>query len=306
MIYTEQTMKAMRIAYDAHHGQLDKGGAPYINHPFHVAESMRTEDETVAALLHDIVEDTPVTFDDLLRAGFSAAAVDAVRLLTKSDDADYDAYIRAIKENPIARRVKISDLRHNMTLSRIGMTESTMTPSVRARREKYQHSYDFLTDTVVRHATIADLDAIARVEAECFPPAEAASRKSFARRLEHFADHFWLLFEEDRLVSFVNGMVTDHPTLSDDMYDDASMHNPAGAWQMIFGVNTVPDRRRSGLAARLLHLAIREACEQNRAGLVLTCKTHMLPYYAKFGFINEGPSASAHGGAEWYQMRLTL
>ena len=306
MIYTEQTMKAMRIAYDAHHGQSDKGGAPYINHPFHVAESMRTEDETIAALLHDVVEDTPLTCDDLLREGFSPAAVDAVRLLTKSDDTDYDVYIRAIRENPIARRVKISDLTHNMDLSRIGMTEETMTPSVRARREKYQHSYDFLTDTVLRRATTADLDAIARVEAECFPPAEAASRESFARRLEHFSDHFWLLFEGGRLVSFVNGMVTDNATLTDDMYADASMHNPAGAWQMIFGVNTVPDRRRCGLAARLLRFAIRDAREQNRAGLVLTCKTHMIPYYSKFGFVSEGLSGSTHGGAAWHQMRLTL
>jgi len=193
-----------------------------------------------------------------------------------------------------------------MDLSRIGMTEDTMTPSVRARREKYQHSYDFLTDTVIRHATMADLDDIARVEAECFPPAEAASRESFARRLGYFAGHFWLLFEDDRLVSFVNGMVTDNPTLTDAMYADASMHDPDGAWQMIFGVNTVPDRRRNGLAARLLNLAIREAREQGRAGLVLTCKTHMLHYYAKFGFVNEGPSDSDHGGASWYQMRLRL
>lgn len=306
MIYTEKTMKAMRLAYKVHHGQLDKGGMPYINHPLHVAESMRTEDETVAALLHDVVEDGDVTLPELLREGFSPESVEAVRLLTKTDDTDYDAYIRSIKDNPIARRVKVADLQHNMNLSRIGMTEENMTPPVRARREKYLHSYDYLTDTVLRHATMADLDAVARVEAECFPPAEAASRESFARRLAHFADHFWLLFENGRLVSFVNGMVTDNPTLTDDMYADASMHNPGGAWQMIFGVNTVPDRRRSGLAARLLRQAILEAREQRRAGLVLTCKTHMLHYYSTFGFKNEGPSGSTHGGAEWYEMRLTL
>lgn len=306
MIYTDKTMKAMRLAYDVHHGQLDKGGAPYINHPLHVAESMQTEDETVAALLHDVAEDGNITFGDLLREGFSAESVDAVRLLTKTGGADYESYIRSIKANPIARRVKIADLQHNMDLSRIGMTEETATPSARARREKYLHSYDYLTDTVVRHATMADLDAIARVEVECFPPAEAAPKDRFARRLEHFADHFWLLFENGRLVSFVNGMVTDSCSLTDDMYSNAAMHNPYGAWQMIFGVNTVPDRRRNGLAARLLNQAIREAKAQNRAGLVLTCKTHMLHYYAKFGFVNEGPSDSTHGNAAWYQMRLTL
>lgn len=306
MIYTEKTMKAMRLAYDVHHGHLDKGGMPYINHPLHVAEDMRTESETIAALLHDVVEDGDVTFGDLLREGFPPEAVDAVRALTKADGVPYDAYIRGVKQNPIARRVKIADLRHNMDLSRIGMTEETATPSARARREKYIHSCDYLTNTVVRRATEADLGAIAAVEAECFPPAEAASKESFARRLERFPDHFWLLFESGRLVSFVNGMVTDNPTLTDDMYENASLHNPSGAWQMIFGVNTVPDRRRSGLAARLLNQAIRDARAQNRAGLVLTCKTHMLPYYAKFGFLNEGPSASTHGNAAWHQMRLTF
>lgn len=306
MIYTEQTMKAMRVAYDVHHGQLDKGGAPYINHPLHVAESMRTEDETIAALLHDVVEDGDITLNDLRHEGFSSESIEAVRLLTKCDGTDYETYIQNIKANPIARRVKIADLQHNMDLSRIGMTEETMTPAVRVRREKYLHSYDVLTGTVVRHATVSDLDAIACVEAECFPPAEAASRNSFANRLEHFADHFWLLFEGGRLVSFVNGMVTDCPDLTDNMYADASMHNPSGAWQMIFGVNTVPDRRRNGLAARLLRQVIREAKAQSRAGLVLTCKTHMIHYYAKFGFVSEGPSDSSHGGAEWYQMRLTL
>lgn len=144
MIYTALTMKAMRVAYDAHHGQLDKGGAPYISHPLHVAESMTDESATIAALLHDVVEDTYLTCEDLLREGFPKDAVEAVRLLTKNDSVPYDEYVRRVKENPIARRVKISDLRHNMDLSRIGMTEETMTGSVRARREKYAHSLEYL------------------------------------------------------------------------------------------------------------------------------------------------------------------
>ena len=158
----------------------------------------------------------------------------------------------------------------------------------------------------IRHATIHDLDEIARVEAECFPPAEAASRASFAGRLEKYPDHFWLMFDEGELISFVNGMVSDEENLADEMYADASMHNPDGRWQMIFGVNTVPARRRNGCAARLIRQAIDEARRQGRAGLILTCKDHMLRYYAKFGFVNEGPSASEHGGAAWYQMRLTF
>jgi len=158
----------------------------------------------------------------------------------------------------------------------------------------------------IRHATMNDLNEVARVEAECFPPAEAASRESFAARLATYPDHFWLMFDGEELISFVNGMVSDEEILTDEMFADASMHKPDGRWQMIFGVNTVPARRRNGYAARLIEQAIAEARQQRRAGLILTCKTHMLHYYAKFGFINEGPSTSNHGGAAWYQMRLTF
>lgn len=161
-------------------------------------------------------------------------------------------------------------------------------------------------DILIRHASAKDLDAVSAVEADCFPPAEAASRESFADRLTHFPECFWLLFEDGKLVSFVNGMAADDADLRDEMYHDAAMHNPDGAWQMIFGVNTIPSRRKNGFAAQLLNEAIREARAKNRKGLVLTCKTHMLHYYSKFGFVNEGLSDSDHGGAQWYQMRLTF
>lgn len=156
----------------------------------------------------------------------------------------------------------------------------------------------------IRHATLNDLAEVARVEAECFPPAEAASEASFAGRLARYPDRFWLMFDEGRLVSFVNGMATDAPDLKDEMYADASMHDPAGRWQMIFGVNTVPSHRRRGLAGRLIELAIEESRRRGCEGLVLTCKEAKIHYYAKFGFVCEGESDSDHGGAKWYQMRL--
>ena len=159
---------------------------------------------------------------------------------------------------------------------------------------------------MIRKAVMNDLAAIAQVEAACFPPAEAASEENFARRLAHYADHFWLLFEGDRLVSFVDGFVTDIPDLDDEMYADASLHNENGAWQMIFGVTTLPTHRRRGYAARLLETAIADARTQGRKGLVLTCKDHMVHYYAKFGFLDEGMSDSSHGNAAWHQMRLTF
>lgn len=162
-------------------------------------------------------------------------------------------------------------------------------------------------DVTIRTAYLTDLDAIAAVEAECFPAAEAATREEFAARLKHYADHFWLMFDGDRLISFVDGFVTDEPDLTDEMYADASMHNAAGAWQMIFGVNTIPAYRNHGYAAQLMEQAIRDAKEQGRKGVVLTCKPEKVPYYMKFGFVNEGISEnSTHGGAVWHQMRLTF
>lgn len=158
----------------------------------------------------------------------------------------------------------------------------------------------------IRKATIEGLEAITTAEAASFPAAEAASKESFAARLAVYPNHFWLLYDGDTLVSFVNGMATDMPDLSDDMYADAALHCEDGKWQMLFGVVTIPAYRRLGCAEQLLRQVIADARAQGRAGLVLTCKEKLIPYYAKFGFVSEGSSASVHGGAVWYQMRLTF
>lgn len=158
----------------------------------------------------------------------------------------------------------------------------------------------------IRIASLQDLDAIAAVEAVCFPLAEAADKDSLRRRLTVYPDHFWLLWENDTLVGFVNGMVTQAPDLSDEMYDTADLHEETGPWQMIFGVDTIPAYRRRGCAALLLNRVISDARAQGRRGLVLTCKEALLHYYAKFGFVNEGISSSVHGNVRWYQMRLTF
>ena len=159
---------------------------------------------------------------------------------------------------------------------------------------------------IIRTAVMSDLDAVASVEAECFPPAEAATKEEFAERLRYYGDYFWLMFEDDKLIAFVDGFVTDEKDLTDEMYEKASMHNENGAWQMIFGVNTLPEYRRRGLAGQLLETAIAAAKQQGRKGLVLTCKDKLVHYYARFGFVSEGVSESAHGGVTWYQMRLTF
>ena len=158
----------------------------------------------------------------------------------------------------------------------------------------------------IRCATINDLDRVTEVEALCFSELEAAPRKSMEGRLTAFPNHFWVLEVDGQIVSFVNGCVTDLEDLTDEMFADAFMHDEKGAWQMIFGVDTVPEYQRRGYAAAVLEHVIEEAKKEGRKGLVLTCKEHMLHYYAKFGFVNEGVSGSEHGGALWYQMRITF
>lgn len=158
----------------------------------------------------------------------------------------------------------------------------------------------------IKIATLKDLDKIAAVENACFPLSEAATKQQLEERLSVYANHFWLLYDEEKLISFVDGMVTSIKDLNDEMYENASMHDENGEWQMIFGVNTLPEYRRKGYAAMLIKQCISDAKRQGRKGLVLTCKKHMISYYAKFGFVNEGVSQSVHGNVLWYQMRLVF
>lgn len=160
---------------------------------------------------------------------------------------------------------------------------------------------------VIKHASRKDIAALTAVETVCFPPAEAATEKEFIDRVQYYGNHFWLLYEGDKLLAFVDGFVTDEPDLTDVMYEDAALHNEQGAWQMIFGVNTLPEYRRHGYAGQLLRRAVADARQQGRKGLVLTCKERLLPYYAKFGFQDEGVTGkSTHGNVAWHQMRLSF
>lgn len=152
--------------------------------------------------------------------------------------------------------------------------------------------------------TIADLHDVTELEAACFPAAEAAGEESFRERLTEYPDRFWLLKRGGRLIAAVDGFTTDEPDLTDEMFERAAMHKPDGAWQMIFGVITHPEFRAQGCAGRLLRQAIADCRAEGRKGLVLTCKDRLVPYYSRFGFVNEGVSGSEHGGALWYQMRL--
>ena len=158
----------------------------------------------------------------------------------------------------------------------------------------------------IRHAKMDDVKELARIEGISYPAAEGASEESIGKRVQAFPEHFWLLEEDGKILSFINGMVTNMRDLTDVMYDDAGLHDENGAWQMIFSVVTDPDSRGRGCAGRVMEQVIADAKEQGRHGIVLTCKEHLLSFYSRFGFVNEGKSQSEHGGVTWYQMRLTF
>ena len=140
MIYTPMTIKASKLAYKMHHGQTDRAGVPYIFHPLHLAEQMETEETTIVALLHDVIEDTSLTIDHLAKLGFSKQVIEAIGLLSKSDDTPYFEYINSLKFNEIARVVKIADLKHNMDLTRL----KKVTDNDLSRHEKYRIALQIL------------------------------------------------------------------------------------------------------------------------------------------------------------------
>ena len=141
MIYTELTNKAMKLCFEAHKEQKDKSGLPYVFHPFHLAEQMKDEVTTVVALLHDVVEDTEVTLDDLSKE-FPAEIIDAISLMTHDDNEDYMSYVARIKQNPIAKAVKIADLTHNSDTTRL----DAVTDKDIQRVQKYKKALELLNN----------------------------------------------------------------------------------------------------------------------------------------------------------------
>ena len=139
----EQSMVdlALSIARKAHEGQLDKAGVDYIEHPIYVASQVDTEEEKAVALLHDVIEDSPVSAEELLIAGLPEEVVTAVQVLTKKKEQDYQTYLETVKKNPLARVVKLADLKHNSDLSRL----SSITEKDKERLKKYKKAIDFLS-----------------------------------------------------------------------------------------------------------------------------------------------------------------
>ncbi|MBQ3084041.1 MAG: GTP pyrophosphokinase [Clostridia bacterium] len=140
MIYTEWTKKAMKLCFEAHKEQVDKSGLPYVFHPIHLAEQMQDEATTVVALLHDVVEDTDYTLEDLAQMGFPQAVVNAIALMTHDPAVPYMDYVAEIKKNPVARAVKRADLAHNSDLSRLDFVDE----KALTRVEKYRKAIALL------------------------------------------------------------------------------------------------------------------------------------------------------------------
>ena len=161
-----------------------------------------------------------------------------------------------------------------------------------------------MVEITIRAVRSDDLDAVAAVEVACFPPAEAADREAFGRRIEAFPECFFVAICEGRVIGLINGCATDEKTIRDEMFADANLHKKGGCYQSIFGLAVLPDYQRQEVAARLMRHLIADAERQGRRGLILTCKERLIPYYEKFGYRNLGVSASVHGGAVWYDMLL--
>lgn len=140
MIYTANTKKALKLCFEAHKEQVDKSGMPYVIHPFHLAEQMEDEVTTIVALLHDVIEDTEYTIEELKNMGFGNEVIDALQLLTHDPSVPYMDYVVAIKKNPVAKAVKLADLKHNSDLTRLDVIDE----KALMRKAKYQKAIELL------------------------------------------------------------------------------------------------------------------------------------------------------------------
>ena len=141
MIYTDLTKKALKLCFEVHKEQVDKTGMPYVFHPFHLAEQMDDELSTVCALLHDVVEDSNVTLQNLADMGFPPVVLEVLALLTHAPDIPYMEYVKKIAVNPIAKKVKIADLKHNSDVTRV---DGEVDEYMQARWQRYKTALEFL------------------------------------------------------------------------------------------------------------------------------------------------------------------
>lgn len=159
---------------------------------------------------------------------------------------------------------------------------------------------------IIRQVEISDLDAVEKVENLCFPKKEAATRDSFQYRILTFPESFYVALEDDKIIGFINGCVTGSLVIQDELFEPGGGHNPKGANQAVFGLAVDPEYQERGIAAKLMNKLMETAKAAGRKKMILTCKEHLIHYYEKFGYVNQGVSKSIHGGAVWYDMVADL
>lgn len=157
---------------------------------------------------------------------------------------------------------------------------------------------------IIRQATSKDLPTIISIEKECFPLSEAASSQSFYERFEVFPECFLVAEVDSQVVGFINGCITNQPYLPDELYHQATLHDPNGAYQTVFGLDVLPRYQHQGIASALMEQLIILSKNRHLKGMVLTCKDHLIHYYERFGYQHQGVSDSKHGGATWNDMLL--
>ena len=156
----------------------------------------------------------------------------------------------------------------------------------------------------IRNAEPQDVEEIIRIEAVCFPPAEAAQPDDVRARYAAFSENFFVFEQDGRIAGFINGCTTDAPELPDALYHDTSLHRPDGAYQTVFGLDVLPEYRKNGIGGQLIRHYVATARARGKKGVVLTCKDHMIRFYERAGFTCKGVSASSHGGAKWNDMLI--
>lgn len=157
-----------------------------------------------------------------------------------------------------------------------------------------------------RNAKLVDVERVYAIEMACFPLAEAASKSAMTDRIQVFPEGFLLGELEGKTIGFINGAITSGDHIDDKFFQSMEYHEPDGGTLMIFGLDVHPDYQRRGYAAELMNEFINRAVKTGRKKIILTCKEHLVHYYEKFGFIEEGVSQSEHGGAKWYDMYMPL
>lgn len=159
-------------------------------------------------------------------------------------------------------------------------------------------------DFIIREVSMEDLDAVAKVEAICFPKAEAATKESLEQRIKTFPKSFFVAEIDGKIIGFINGCIINETAIYDELFSDASKHIEDGDYQAIFGLDVIPEYRNQGIGAKLINYLINVSRLSGRKGVILTCKEKLIHYYSKFGFKNKGISKSKHGGSVWYDMIL--